>query len=117
MNYTPGPWYVLDFRASEMKNLGWTGPTIDRILITNKNIKECEASSGHNCVIARIQMDNRPDFLGEKDIMNAKLIAASPAMFEVLRKTIIHIMDFGKVELGTDQSRAIIEVLKEAGWK
>lgn len=28
-------WFVRDFRATTMRGLGWTGPSLDRILITN----------------------------------------------------------------------------------
>lgn len=76
--HTPGPWYVRDFRASEMRRLGWVGPSIDRILITNKTGTELIESGGENAVIARIQFDNRPEELGEGSIADARLIAAAP---------------------------------------
>jgi hypothetical protein len=83
-----GPWYVRDFRAAEMRRLGWTGPAIDRILITNKTGAEIEASSGADSVIARIQFDNRPDELGDINIADAELIAAAknhlPALLDAL---------------------------------
>ena len=71
---TPGPWYVRDFRASEMRRLGWKGPSIDRILITNKTGAEILESAGEDCVIARIQFDNRPDELTEGNFADASLI-------------------------------------------
>jgi hypothetical protein len=79
--FTPGPWYIRDFRASEMQKLGWNGPSIDSILITNKTGPEIEASSGADCVIARIQFDNRTEQLTEGNFADARLIAAAPDLY------------------------------------
>ena len=78
-------WYVRDFRASTMRRLGWVGPSIDRILITNQTGPEMEASSGENCVVARIQFDNRPEELTESNFEDALLMAAAPALLQALR--------------------------------
>lgn len=78
---TPGPWYVLDFRATRMRELGWVGPAVDRILITNKPGAELAACEGVNSVIARIQFDNCSGELGEVSIADAHLIAAAPDLF------------------------------------
>ncbi len=78
-------WYVKDFRASTMRRLGWTGPSIDRILITSKDSAEIDASSGANCIVARIQFDNRTDELTDQNLANAVLMAAAPELFEALR--------------------------------
>jgi hypothetical protein len=51
--FTPGPWYVRDLSAATMRKLGWTGPSIDRILITNKTGAEIIRDEGEDCVIAR----------------------------------------------------------------
>jgi hypothetical protein len=82
--HTPGPWHVLDFRASEMRRLGWVGPSIDRILITNMTAREVAACDGENSVIARIQFDNRPEELAEVSIADARLIAAAPDLYAAI---------------------------------
>lgn len=82
--HTPGPWYVRDFRAREMARLGWKGPSIDRILIVDKTGPEIIESSGENCVVARIQFDNRTEPLGDGNLADARLIAAAPAMLDAL---------------------------------
>jgi hypothetical protein len=66
-----------------MKRLGWSGPSIDRILITNKTGPEIEACSGADSVIARIQFDNRPGSLTDGNFADAKLIAAAPDLLRV----------------------------------
>lgn len=83
--HTPGPWYVRDFRACKMGQLGWAGPAIDRILITNMNGREIEAASGANSVIARIQFDNRADLLTDGNLADATLIAAAPDLLMAIR--------------------------------
>jgi hypothetical protein len=80
--HTPGPWFVRDFRESYMRELGWTGPSIDRILITNKTGSEIVESAGENCVVARIQFDNRTEPLGESNLADACLIAAAPELLD-----------------------------------
>ena len=83
--HTPTPWYVLDFRETEMKRLGWTGPSIDRILITNKLGPEIEGSSGADCVVARIQFDNREELLTENNRANADFICKAVNNHEALK--------------------------------
>lgn len=80
-----GPWFVKDFRAKELRRMGWIGPSIDRILITDKDSAGVSESSGANCVVARIQMDNRPDELTDQHLADAHLIAAAPELYEALR--------------------------------
>lgn len=82
--FTPGPWYVRDLTAKTMRELGWTGPSIDRILITNKTGPEIIRDEGDDCVIARIQFDHRPEELGEGNLADARLIAAAPELLKVL---------------------------------
>lgn len=83
-------WYVKDFRASTMRRLGWTGPNVDRILITSKDSAEIEASSGADCVVARIQFDNRTDELGENNMADALLIGAAPDLYESVKEMLEH---------------------------
>lgn len=103
--HTPGPWYVLDFRATHLVDQGWICPAIDRILITNKQAKEIEACAGADCVIARIQFDNRPEQLTEFNLADARLIAAAPELLEAL-KGVLHIADRETNEF--DAARAAI---------
>lgn len=77
-----GPWFVHDFRETHMRELGWTGPSIDRILITNKTPEEIVESSGESCVVARIQFDNRRELLGDGNLADARLIAAAPELYD-----------------------------------
>ena len=83
---TPGPWYVRDLRASEMRRLGWTGPSIDRILITNKTGPEIIRDEGEDCIVARIQFDNRTEELTEGNLADAHLIAAAPELCAALEQ-------------------------------
>ena len=102
---TPGPWYVRDFRASEMRRLGWKGPSIDRILITNKTGAEILESAGENCVIARIQFDNRPDELTEGNFADASLIVRAvnchADLVAALERARLHVRDLA-YRLGAD---------------
>src|ERR1700722_10925590 len=84
MSHTPGPWYVRGFRATEMRRLGWVGPSIDRILITNMTGPQIAASDGENSVIARIQFDNRSDELTDDNLADARLLAAAPELVDAL---------------------------------
>jgi hypothetical protein len=83
-NFTPGPWYVRDLRAAEMRRLGWTGPSIDRILITNKTGADIIRDEGDNCVVARIQFDNRTEELRDGNLADAHMIAAAPELYGAL---------------------------------
>lgn len=84
--HTPGPWFVRDFRASEMKRLGWEGEFVDRILITNKDGAGISDCVGKDCVIARITLDNRPfhELLGEGNLADARLMAAAPDLLDAV---------------------------------
>ncbi|GEM_PF-1200464 len=79
---TPGPWFVRDFRASEMQRLGWIGPSIDRILIVNNADPRDETG----CVIARIQFDNRPERLGENNLADAQFIVEACNQHDELKR-------------------------------
>lgn len=67
-----------------MRRLGWTGPSVDRILITSEDgqgIIDCE---GQNCVVARIQFDNRTEELTDGNMADATLMAAAPDLYAAL---------------------------------
>lgn len=78
-------WYVCDLRASEMRRLGWAGPYIDKILITNKEGREIHKGDGRDCIVARIEFDNRPEELGNGNLSDARLIASAPDLLEAVR--------------------------------
>jgi hypothetical protein len=79
-------WHVNDLRAVKMRELGWTGPSIDTILIVNRSPAEiARAENGDACVVARISLENRPEELGEDHLADAHLIAAAPSMAKALR--------------------------------
>ena len=110
---TPGPWYVRDFRASEMRRLGWKGPSIDCILITNKTGAEILESAGEDCVIARIQFDNRPDELTEGNFADASLIVRAVnchadlvAALRLMRERLIKVCDDRNL-MGDDDGEAL----------
>lgn len=85
MAHTPKRWFVRDFRAVEMARLGWRGPCIDRILIVDRTGPEIIESGDENCVVARIQFDNRTELLGENNLADAYMLAAAPALYEALK--------------------------------
>ncbi|MFZ2252660.1 MAG: hypothetical protein WAW13_00630 [Minisyncoccia bacterium] len=76
-----------------MKRLGWVGPSVDRILIVNKTGSEIVESGGENCVVARIQFDNRAEPLGESNLADAWLMAAAPEMADTLDRMTITIIE------------------------
>lgn len=64
LRHTPTPWHVIDLRESKMREMGWKGPSIDRILITNATgAKAMESESGS--VIARIQFEIAQNLLAK----------------------------------------------------
>lgn len=79
-------WHVHDYRATTMRRLGWTGPAIDRIVIATEDAAGIEASSGANCIVARIQFDNRPEELTDKNYRDACLMAAAPDLYAALER-------------------------------
>lgn len=87
-----GPWYVRDLTALTMQRLGWTGPSIDSILITDKTGPEIIRDEGDNCVVARIQFEHRPEQLGESNLADAHLLAAAPELYLALDLTREHLI-------------------------
>ena len=102
--HTAGPWFVKDFRAVEMKRLGWTGPSIDRILITNDRDPRDE----DGCIVARIQFDNRTEQLDDGNLADARLIAAAPDLLAACQEFV------RKVECGEAKSTRSYEQMKAA---
>ena len=81
--FTPGPWFVLDQRASTQRSQGFVIPGHDVILISS--YAPSEINREHcDCIIARIDFSNRPEELGESNFADAKLIAAAPELYEQL---------------------------------
>ena len=79
-----GPWFVRDMRAVELRRLGWTGPSIDQILITDQDGQGIIESQGQNCIIARIKFENRLDELDDGNLADAHLMAAAPDLYNVV---------------------------------
>lgn len=72
-------WFVLDQRASTLRQQGWTGPAHDVILISAYPPEEitpqhCDA------IVARVSLLNREEELGDYNFAHAKLIAAAPRL-------------------------------------
>lgn len=112
--FTPGPWYVRDLTAQSMRKLGWTGPSIDSILITNKTGPEIIRDEGDDCVIARIQFDHRPEELGEGNLADAHLITAAPELYEALEAAEIALRNRDQSELDAMALRAVKFALAKA---
>lgn len=81
-NWTPGPWYALDFTEQTMRSLGWAGELIDRIVISS--LPPNQIGEGRDCVIARIQRQENPNPLGPVNIADGYMMAAAPEMYEAL---------------------------------
>jgi hypothetical protein len=82
---TPGPWFVNDLRASKMRELGWKGPSVDKILIMDKSPSDVARSGdGDNCIIARIAFENRTEELNDGNLADAHLLAAAPDLYQTL---------------------------------
>lgn len=89
MKHTPPPWFVNDLRASKLRELGWEGEYVDRILICSRSPAEvARTQDGSDCIIARISFDNRPEELGESNLADAEYIVkacnAYPKLVEQL---------------------------------
>jgi len=110
-----GPWYVRDLRASEMRRMGWTGPSIDRILITNKTGPEIIRDEGEDCIVARIQFDNRTEELGDDNLADALLMAAAPDLLEVAKMLSKLDLDKGSVGAFWKLQTAARAALAKAG--
>ena len=58
-----GPWFVRDMRAVELRRLGWTGPSIDQILITDQDGHGIIESQGQNASLHALSSRTAPTSL------------------------------------------------------
>jgi hypothetical protein len=100
--FTPGPWYVLDQRASTQRSQGFVIPGHDAILISSYAPNEIRR--GHcDCIIARIDFSNRPEELGESNFATARLIAAAPSLFNAATLALDYILN----RVGNDAAETV----------